>query len=222
MTWLRIPRQRVSGLVKLLTLDEQYVDQLISILEKASPTYSGDDLIHFVASELGEGQPAPVEVIMLLLSLTALRLRLDLDPSRLASILWEAINESEHEELRIHKKQKKLFTQRLTRLLNMESLLYPTKGPSVVLAHEQVFTYARIITDIRPIFGADITVDPPAAAITHTLQLTCRCGDDLKDFYVAMDKDDLALLSAVLTRAMLKAENLRSVLKKTGMTTIWE
>ncbi len=222
MAWLRIPPQRVSALAKLLSLDDQRVDELIAVLEKASPTLKGEDLLDFVAAELSATQPVLTEIVTLLLSLTALRLRLDLDASKLSTILWQAITESEYEELKHQEKDEKAFTQRLTRLLNVESLLYPTKAPSVILAHENVFTYARIITDIRPIFGPDVTIEPPAAAIIHTLQLTCRRGDDVNDFYIAMDRDDLNLLRDVLKRAVLKADNLHTFLEKTGMTTIQE
>jgi hypothetical protein len=219
MAWLRIPSQHVADLENLLSLENGRVDELTTTLKKVSPTWDSGQLL---ASEFDKDQSLLVGIIKCLLSLTALRLRLDLDPFALANNVCEAMNDSEHEKLRTQGEEKESFVQRLAGLLSIESLLYPTKGPTLLLAHEYVFTHARIITDIRPIFGSDITTEPSLAAIVHTLQLTCQHGDKIKDFYVAMDKDDLNLLDDVLKRAALKADNLRSVLQKTGITTIWE
>jgi len=220
MAWLRIPSGYVNALEDLLKLENSQVDELVSILERASATWDSDDLLAFVASELGKEQPVPTGIMALLLSLTALRLRLDLEPLKLASIVYEAMIESEYEQLKIQDKDP--FIQRLTTLLSVESLLYPTKGPTVMLAHEYVFRHARIITDIRPIFGSDIRTHPSVAMLVHTLELTCQQGDNVRNFYVAMDKDDVNLLKEVSHRALLKADNLRSVLQQAGMTTIWE
>ena len=222
MAWLRIPPQHVTGLKELLALKDRRVNDLAAALKKTPPTLNEDDFLRFVGDKLGKGRQVAPEIITLLLSLNVLRLRLDLDTSRLVELVCEAMNEGEYEELRISEENRNSFAQRLTKLLGMESLLYPAKGPSVIQAHEYLFAHARIITDIRPIFGADITIQPSAAAIIHTLQVTSYHGDNVKDFYLAMDRTDVELLGDVLKRAARKADNLRSVLKKTGMTTIWE
>jgi hypothetical protein len=222
MAWLRIPPQYVRGLANLLAFDDRHTEELASILEQVPPTLDSDDFLNVATSKFGDGQSVPTEIITALLSLNAVRLRLDLDIPKLVVLVCEAMNEGEHESLRIPQEHRDVFPRHLIRLLNIESLLYPTKAPAVVLAHEHVFTYARTITDVRPVFGPDVTAQPPAAAIIHTLQLTCRHGDNVENFYVAMDATDLDLLRNVLKRAVLKAENLRSMLIKVGMTIIGE
>jgi hypothetical protein len=180
--------------------------------------FNADDLIAFAKSESKEDTIPLDEIVPLLLSLTALRLRLDVDVSRLAEIICEAMNEGEYPELRLSTEDQRSFLRRLTNLLDIESLLYPVKGPDVITAHEHVFAYARIISDIRPIFGSDIKVQPAAAAIVHTLQLTYHEADGARDFYVAMDQDDLSVLGDIVDRARLKADSLLSLLKKMEIT----
>lgn len=222
MAWLRIPPRHVGGLAKLQRLSDAAVSSLIAILAKAPLTFSGDELLAFIADRSEEDKSTLDQIIPLLLSLTALRLRLDVDASRLAGVVCEAISEGEHPELAMPANDMSSFLQRLSRLLDVESLLFPVKGPDVVSAHEYVFAYARVVSDIRPIFGSDVTAPPPAAAIVHTLQLTCHHTDGVRDFFVAMDEDDLSVLGDVVKRASLKAESLASLLRKVEVTVIGE
>lgn len=222
MAWLRIPSRHVKGLTQLRKLSDTAVEELTSIIGGAPLSFSGDDLLAFVIAQSKEDKLILEEIISLLLSLTSLRLRLDIDVPRLGEIVCEAMNEGTHTELHLPTKEQPSFLHRLTSLLGVESLLYPVKGPDVIAAHEHVFAYARIISDIRPIFGSDIKVPPPAAAIVHTLQLTCHETESVKDFYIAMDQNDLAVLCDVVNRAQQKADSLRSLLDKTGMAIVGE
>ncbi|MDQ3252968.1 MAG: hypothetical protein M3R15_03515, partial [Acidobacteriota bacterium] len=45
------------------------------------------------------------------------------------------------------------FKQRLAQFLNVKSLQLVAKAHDVLLEHSQVFISARIVSDIRPVFG---------------------------------------------------------------------
>ena len=54
--------------------------------------------------------------------------------------------------------------------------------------HEWVFYYARILTDARPVYGADPSAAPSAVIISHTLKLSFSKDDDFRDFYIVLDQ----------------------------------
>ncbi|MFH1114534.1 MAG: hypothetical protein V1792_11485 [Pseudomonadota bacterium] len=222
MPRLRIPSQYIGGLKELLALNDPTVLQLTEVLENAPPTLDPDDFQAFVSENFGERVPLSPAGISVLLSLRLLQLRLDLDTLQLMELVSEAMDEGEHEELKIPEEDRGPFIDRVVRLLSIGSLLYPTKAASLIQAHEYLFAHARIVTDIRPVFGSDVTRKPAATAIIHTLQLTCHHEDDVKHYYIAMDRSDVELLKDVLDRAILKADNLGAFLKDSGMTSIWE
>lgn len=85
--------------------------------------------------------------------------------------------------------------------------------------YENVYYSARVLTDIRPVFGADPTSKPVAGAVVHTLRLTFhQTGSESRnEFYVAMDSKDLTQLRQLLDRAAAKEVSLASVIEEAGM-----
>jgi hypothetical protein len=77
--------------------------------------------------------------------------------------------------------------------------------------YENVYYKSRTITDIRPVFSTEID-SVEAALIIHTLRIHYHIGAAHKDFYVALDTNDLQQLIDVLERAKVKAEKLKAML----------
>jgi len=72
----------------------------------------------------------------------------------------------------------------------------------------------RILTDVRPVFEPSAPEAAPAGAvIVHTLKISYRGDNSAKDFFVALDSEDVRQLTEQLERARSKAESLKSVLK---------
>jgi hypothetical protein len=112
------------------------------------------------------------------------------------------------------------FKHRLTQLLNAKPLQLVAKAHDVLLEHSQIFTSARIVSDIRPVFGEKNEDPPTAAVIVHMLNMTYRSDSDTKDFVVALDTKDIQLLLDVLERAKTKTQSLESIIQATNMTYI--
>ena len=71
----------------------------------------------------------------------------------------------------------------------------------------------KILTDVRYVFQTNPEEEPFGAVIVHTLKLSYHENDDHKDFYIAMDDDDLIKIRDVLDRADAKANILASKLE---------
>jgi len=86
-----------------------------------------------------------------------------------------------------------------------------------MLEHEHVWHSARVLTDLRPVFGADPKQAPAAAVIIHNLKIAHQAGREIREFFVALDNQDLRKLQEVLERAVKKEASLSSVAEKAGL-----
>ena len=110
------------------------------------------------------------------------------------------------------------FVENLKRLLTKETSIEVTGKASTLQAEqERVFTDARILTDLRPIFAADVDVGATAMMINHTLRITFATMDRVEEIYLGMDMDDLKALRTAITRALKKHKLLNDKLKEWNM-----
>ena len=98
-----------------------------------------------------------------------------------------------------------------------QSLGVTAKAASVRSEYGAIYCRARILTDLRPIFGPDPALAPLAAVIVHTLRITYHDGDSHKDFYVALDAGDLRQIRELAERADRKEASLRAEIARTQM-----
>jgi hypothetical protein len=86
---------------------------------------------------------------------------------------------------------------------------------------ERAFCDARILTDLRPIFGGEVDA-PKAMIIVHTLKLSYHDAATGKheELFVAIDDEDIEKLKRILERAERKAKSLVSRLQLAGIKTV--
>jgi ribosomal protein L17 len=125
--------------------------------------------------------------------------------------LWDSLVEDEDaDELK-----EEIFKGRMTSLLNETAIhLTSVKVAELRREIERMFCSARVLTDIRTAFGYDAK-KRPALTIMHTLEI--KYHDDtgkLREFYVAVDDDDLTILKEAINRAFEKKATLVDLLEK--------
>jgi hypothetical protein len=110
------------------------------------------------------------------------------------------------------------FKERLLQLLSVSSLHLIAKAHDVLLEHAHTFSGARILSDIRPVFGENVEEPPTAAVIVHMLNLVYYRNGEREEFVVALDTTDIQLLLDALERAKKKTDSLKSTIESTGLT----
>jgi hypothetical protein len=101
------------------------------------------------------------------------------------------------------------FRQRLEKLFNVEALSLSAKAVLLQLEFERRYHEARILTDARPVFGADPSQPPKATILIHNLRLAYHDNsNEIREFYIALDSIDLEEFIQVLLRAQEKAHTL--------------
>jgi hypothetical protein len=110
-----------------------------------------------------------------------------------------------------------VFGERLNALLAQPTVASLAKAMSVHYETANTFHTARVVSDLRPIFGDDPQSGPAGAMVMHTLRIDYLATDGLEGFFVSMTRDELAELAAAVARAQQKDEALRRFVTKAGL-----
>jgi hypothetical protein len=106
----------------------------------------------------------------------------------------------------------KLIGERLTSLLADNGTIATSyKSLTILKDHKCVFDSCQIFTDIRPVFGLDITDDPIGMGITHTLKIVYVGLDAADELFVTLDSSELERLRDEISRAISKEKSIRSM-----------
>ncbi len=99
--------------------------------------------------------------------------------------------------------------ERLRRTLSLDTLLITSKAISIFTDYQRTLYSSKILTDLRYVFQEDPEDEPYGAVIVHLLKLSYHEDTQHKEFFVAMDDNDLAQLKRLVERADKKARNIR-------------
>lgn len=209
---IKIPEARLPALRLLAGLSEQRLQALIAAFEAATPALYGFDLAPEVAKRSGLDVPEAEQVITALTSMYFHLGHEEATPEEFAAEVCAGLATLENRPSAEHMKR---LERILPRLLSIEPLAITAKALNV--AQESAYTYceARVVSDMRPVFRSDVRLEPAGVVIVHNLKILFHQGPEMREFFVTLDRDDLARLREVLERAALKEGTLRRFLAKT-------
>jgi hypothetical protein len=216
---LRIPPSQVAGLAALIGLTEVQREELLRSLQSTNPTIDLEDLSRTLSTSTSLDFDSMSAIVDALVSLHGVRENFGLDVAELVSRLQLAIEESHNDALQ-PKGDWSEFQQFLSKLLSGDGgLTLTAKALYIAREHQNLFCTARVLTDLRPVFGEHIEEAPAALVPVHTLRITYHEGaGPTKDFFVALDRADLMELSALLERAIKKEQSLKKLTEEKGVT----
>ena len=215
MPKLQIPERHQSSLATIRNLNELDIRAIRAILDRAPDTISpveiaGTDAA-LTSAVPGSDIKGILEALASLYVLKAGTESVSLD--QFVNDIGDAMTslESSH---RVTDEQLPVFKQNLISLLSVERFLLVSKAFELQTDDERTFCDARILTDIRPVFGTEIKDGSKGAVIVHLLKLGYHePGRRHMKFYVSLDSSDLKELRKVIDRAEDKAAILKSQLK---------
>lgn len=213
---LRIPERYHAGFAKIIRLEDEPFQELLSVLREEPPALDHEELSARIAPKVSAVSPGDIDDILETLdSLYAARARFALPVAGFAEAVRRAVEQSDAAEPRLPEEDGKRLKERLTRLLDIDALDATRKALDVLLEHEHTLHGARIMTDIRPVFGPSTDDDPTGAVIVHMLKLSYHDeSEDVKEIYLALETGDIGILIDIFRRANSKADSLKRVLKR--------
>ncbi|MFO1169990.1 MAG: hypothetical protein U1E49_03385 [Hyphomicrobiaceae bacterium] len=100
----------------------------------------------------------------------------------------------------------------LSRLLNERAILAASKAVELTYLHPRLFTSARLLTDIRPVFNVQRDAIL-GAIVSHTLHIEYTENSRSAQLDIALDEDDIDQLMALCQNANKKVEACRRLIQ---------
>lgn len=218
MAELEIPEKYKPGFEQLVKIDRTTVNELVNALSQAQASLLVEDLASAVASQVKALTVEELkDLIEALISLYNLRDYFDAPINKIVERISQAVQEDE-ELPNLTEEERQEFKTRLTIFLEFDGVLSVTsKAIDVMRDHERLFTRARVLTDMRPVFEPDIEKGPAGIAIVHMLKIEYADLDGTHEFFVALDSTDLEQLREQLDRASQKAKAIELMLNRANM-----
>jgi hypothetical protein len=221
---LNIPERYRGPLSSIRSLSEQDVHEIRAVLDQVvSPSDRKSDSEHELPSDPSAAIIAVrkassrtgianfTKILEVLVTLYEIKSQRDISVEEFVDDVCDAMESLDNPEQHLAHSDRPDFAGKLLTLLNAEVFALVAKAHDLVTENERTFCHARILTDLRPIFGSVVEDGPRAAIVMHTLKLAFHqqgSNDDHGEFYVALDADDLQTLRKLIDRAEAKAKSL--------------
>lgn len=227
MAKLNIPERFRAGVAAIRRLDEESVQAVRAALDRpleatvprdANPDEIPRDpramAITAVRSVPGVNKDEFRKIAEALAGLYGARSMRDASVEEFADMVCDAMESLPSDELGLPHSEREQFREKLIELLSADVFAIVSKVQDLASEDERTFCQARILTDLRPVFGTRIEDGPRAMVVVHLLKLAYHQGSEAHHhFYVALDEKDLQSLKKVIDRAESKARTLRSAVK---------
>lgn len=205
-TW-RIPRRAHRSLTALADLSPSEFAALFAAVNPSGRLQVADSLIASVRQAAPRMAADADEFVVAIMSLIA---ALPRDEDAIRPTAKDLVADS---PLKLDEDQQGVLVERLVSLLTAESLRLTAKALEVSTEYEHVYSDARILTDIRPVFSDRETTAPAAAVIINNLKLNYYGADGhIREFHVALDRADVQSLRDVLDRALDKMTSITTLI----------
>ena len=213
MPALEIPKKYERGFVLIRSFTDTDFEQILKILGAATPASEPSDILPSLRTHLPDFPADDVQKFLdTIYSLYMYRSHADAPIDEFVADLSEAIRHSANKDLQTaDPAELALLGSRLKSLLGVRPLSILSKAHGLRTDFANIFSDAKVISDIRPIWDGAVTNPPEGVVITQTLKLEYSSIDGSEELYLYLDKDDIALLISVLTRAQEKIATLESL-----------
>ncbi len=212
-----IPEKAWSPLSKLSQYTETQLEALNNAVKRCPPSLNFGDFTSAIAKAAKIDLHEARDILGVLAGLYLARVGSENTVSEFVSQVVEEIQEKVSAPEKSEKPNWDSFKKHLSDILSQDKTLgVSCKAVSVLTDHQHAFRSARILSDIRPIFGSNPSEEPVAAVAVHMLKIVYAAdpGNSSVEFFVALDSADLVKLEEVIKRAKEKDKSLKSTAER--------
>ena len=217
---LRIPERFRGGLLRLAKLPDATYEEILAALNRAPTSFTTNrELVVWIGSEIPDIPASDLRMIVeSLTSLYRLRVRSERPAPRVAADIAASVREFEPSA-------GPAFEKRLANLLPLPVLnVASVKAKELRAEGERTFCDAKILTDVRPVFGDGDDTSVTASIIVHTLKLGFHvsgpASESHRELLISLDSKDISGLKKVLERAEDKEKSLKQLLNTANIRLI--
>jgi hypothetical protein len=216
---LRIPKQYESGFGLLQRLDDSSYRSFLQALNSFPTSLREDIAFQKIADQVPGLDLFSTREIMLSIAPLSRLQRERGDSKQFVQEVIKALEVNGSKAIDLTNAEVlEGFVHRLSEVLDARGFQHWTKANELLHQHGRLLHDIQVFSDIRPIFESPED-GPSGAVIVHTLKLTCSESGVIKDFYVALDGQDIIEVIDAMIRASKKADSLREFLAGTNIPT---
>ena len=208
-----IPKDERPPLALIAELEDEQAAELSGALSAASDELDGDELVQQVVNGTPSIDADDVKKILeAVRQVASAKEVLEVQRDVFLSDIAKGMGDIEEHELRLDETRQRRLRERLVALTASPAVETHAKAQSLRQDRENTYCTARIVTDLRPIFGSDVRQSPKAVLVAHMLRITYHHGSrgSLRDMFLTLRTEDLDKLGELIERARLKAESLHA------------
>ena len=206
-----VPDRVKPVVTRIAALSTTDFNRFLEAIRTAQPALSIDHLATEVSQALS-GIEDVGEIVYTLASMNRFRLRAGHTVEQFVSEIAASVDADAEPTPSFDRME---FSERVSALLNAESLLVSVRANDLQRNHDRVFLSARVASDIRSVFDPDGN-EIQGSMIVHNMHLTYLQEDEVKGFFLAMDNADITKLKRVLDRVNAKTPILLRLIEKSG------
>ena len=213
MASLRIPEKALPDLKKIADVDSKNFEELLQVISETGPTLTSAQFENKIAGKpLLPNKDDISAILRAALAFYRLKESHELTAQGAAEAIAKSDVVSGAGGFPVDKIE--VLQKRLTALFSLDkSLGVTSKAFDVMTEHERTYCSARILSDIRPVFGED-EERALGAVVIHNLQIGFHQDGEHKELYFAMDTRDIERLGSIIERARKKTTALASILRE--------
>ena len=206
-----IPEGALPDLKRVAELDDELFNSLLTAIGETAPTLTRDQFFTKLSDRVKSPSEDIYAVLRTAFALYTIKEKAGFSDQDLSEAVTNSSTVSEAADFSLEQREK--LRNRLALLLGFDqSLGVSIKALDVMTEHERIFCTARILSDIRPVFTNEL--ESASAMIIHTLQIGFHQDGKHREYYFALDTDDIQKLKSVIERAERKTAALQSILQR--------
>jgi hypothetical protein len=221
MAYLRLPSRYKTALAHVSSLSDDAMSSVIAAFEKIQPSVLDRDFPEKIAHKVqGISHEEGRTLLDALLSLYILKSNSAKSVKEVSLDVTQTLATDNAADFFPNQQVAERFQDRLVKLLSIDAVEVCAKATGLRGEYEKIYGSARLLTDVRPIFGDDIDSSPIGVLVTHNLKIEFLESGQQREIFVALDSKDVEELIEVLNRAKSKELTLKRILSSCGLNVL--
>ncbi len=209
----RIPPTMLPALSVIAGADDDAVTELVRLLEQNPEVLISRQAAHDLAARLTR---VPAEHAQAVTEASVALLYFKSSHGKSTREILKDIAPS-LDKAKLGPDQIERLEKNLARILDLPKVVARAKAISIAADSPRLFSEARVVSDLRPIFGDRVTEAPIGAVVMHNLRINYAQEGEEREFFIHLDTRDLKTLQEHIARALEKDKTLRALLERTKL-----
>ena len=218
---LELPKEDAGSITTLRALPNASMEKFVSALTNAPLASNPREMVAHKAKRVPSIPTDQLtSVLATIYTFYHIREIAGVEHSQFLDDLMDAIRQNPN--LQLSQKGTPKLRSLLERIMSIDSLNMVAKAGRLQRDVERLYCTAKILSDIRPVFGSDPAARPVGAVLTHTLKVRYHEGEgkEHREFHVVLDSNDLDGIGDTIQRAQAKDKSLRELLKSAQLPSL--